>query len=137
MSAIVRLQHASVPMPSGGNDRAREFYGSKLGLREKIVPDALDSARIIWFQLGQDGDELHVFTEDAGGPNSPGQHICIQVEDVAAWREQLASKGVDIEETEQIVNRPRFFIRDPFDNRLEITEVLGDYTAHPVERAPR
>lgn len=126
MSAIVRLQHASIPMPPGGNDRARQFYGAVLGLEEKAVPDSLDGNRIIWFELGPDGDELHVFTEDGQG-SSPGQHICIQVEDIHAWRELLTSRGVEIGETERIVNRPRFFIRDPFGNRLEITQVLGDY----------
>lgn len=133
MGSVVRLQHASVPMPPGGNDRAREFYGMTLGLQEKVVPDALDPAKIIWFRLGDDGDELHVFTEDEG-KRSPGQHICIQVDDAGAWREHLTSKGIEIEETEHIVNRPRFFIRDPFGNRLEITQVLGDYLAPSAEQ---
>ncbi|MBA2759535.1 MAG: VOC family protein [Chloroflexia bacterium] len=131
MSKIVRLQHASIPMPSGGNDRAREFYGSRLGLKEKSVPASLDQAKIIWFELGSDGDELHLFTEDGEGP-SPGQHVCIQVDDIGAWRELLSGKSIAIEETEAIVNRPRFFTQDPFGNRLEITQVLGDYNDPPV-----
>ncbi len=134
MNATARLHHVSVPMPPGGNARAREFYGSRLGLREKSVPDSLDANHIIWFDLGPDGDELHVFTEQGNGP-SVGAHLCIQVEDVLAWRQTLADNGVDIEETERIVNRPRFFVRDPFGNRLEITQVLGDYTAPPVDSA--
>ncbi|CAN5709559.1 VOC family protein [soil metagenome] len=134
MSNIVRLQHASIPMPPGGNDRAREFYGSRLGLKEKSVPESLDEEKIIWFELGSDGDELHLFTEDGDGP-SPGQHVCIQVDDIDAWRRLLSGKGIAIEETEAIVNRPRFFTQDPFGNRLEITQVLGDYNAPPVEIA--
>lgn len=134
MSKIVRLQHASIPMPSGGNERAREFYGSRLELKEKSVPESLDEAKIIWFELGSDGDELHLFTEDGDGP-SPGQHVCIQVEDIDAWREMLAGASIRVEETEAIVNRPRFFIQDPFGNRLEITQVLGDYNEPPVDSA--
>lgn len=134
MSGVVGLQHASIPMPAGGNARARDFYGSKLGLKEKVVPDSLDGEKLVWFQLGDSGDELHVFTED-GESRSPGQHICIRVDDADAWRSSLSSKGIEILETEAIVNRPRFFIRDPFGNRLEITQVLGDYLADPVERA--
>lgn len=134
MSTIVRLQHASIPMPPGGNDRAREFYGSRLGLKEKRVPGSLDSSQIIWFELGPEGDELHVFTEDGDGP-SPGQHVCIQVEDISAWRELLTRNGIEVEETQRIVNRPRFFILDPFGNRLEITQVLGDYNDPQVDRA--
>lgn len=134
MSAIVQLHHASIPMPPGGNDRARDFYGTLLGLQEKPVPDSLDAGKIVWFELGSGGDELHLFTEEGGG-TSAGQHLCIQVEDIAAWRERLASRGVTIEETTKITNRPRFVMRDPFGNLLELTQVIGDYTAPPVDHA--
>lgn len=132
MGSVVRLQHVSIPMPEGGLEQAREFYGDKLGLERKPVPSVLNSEEIIWFKLGDDGDELHVFTE-RGEPKSPGQHLCMQVDDIEAWRESLTSKGIAIEETDKIVNRPRFFIRDPFNNRVEITQVLGDYNDPPVD----
>lgn len=121
-------------MSPGGNERAREFYGSRLGLEEKHVPGSLDSNQIIWFELGPDGDELHLFTEDGDGP-SPGQHVCIQVDDISAWRELLIAGGIEIEETVKIVNRPRFFVSDPFGNKLEFTQVLGGYNAPPVGNA--
>ena len=132
MGSVVRLQHVSIPMPEGGLEQAREFYGDKLGLARKPVPSVLNAEEIIWFKLGEDGDELHVFTE-RGEPKSPGQHLCMQVDDIEAWRESLNSKGIAIEETDKIVNRPRFFIRDPFNNRVEITQVLGDYNDPPVD----
>lgn len=131
MGSVLGLQHASIPMPEGGLEQAREFYGEKLGLQRKSVPSALNDEDFIWFELGNDGDELHVFTE-RGEPKSPGQHLCIQVDDIQAWRDRVSSHGIEIEETERIVNRPRFFIRDPFNNRVEITQVLGDYNDPPV-----
>ncbi|HYH11514.1 MAG TPA: VOC family protein [Thermomicrobiales bacterium] len=132
MASVVRLQHVSIPMPEGGLEQARQFYGDTLGLERKPVPSVLNAEEIIWFRLGGEGDELHVFTE-RGEPKSPGQHLCMQVDDITAWREMLTSKGVAIEETDHIVNRPRFFIRDPFNNRVEITQVLGDYNDPPVD----
>lgn len=130
MASVVRIQHVSIPMPAGGNAQARAFYGDQLGLEEKKVPDSLDANMLVWFRLGD--DELHVFTEE-GESKSPGQHLCIQVDDLQAWRKTLSDKGVNIEETERIVNRPRFFIKDPFENRIEITQVLGDYNDPPVD----
>lgn len=130
MASVVRIQHASIPMPVGGNAQARAFYGDQLGLEEKKVPDSLDANMLVWFRFGD--DELHVFTEE-GESKSPGQHLCIQVDDLQAWRKTLSDKGVNIEETERIVNRPRFFIKDPFENRIEITQVLGDYNDPPVD----
>lgn len=130
MASVVRIQHVSIPMPAGGNAQARAFYGDQLGLEEKKVPDSLDANMLVWFRLGD--DELHVFTEE-GESKSPGQHLCIQVDDLQEWRKTLSDKGVNIEETERIVNRPRFFIKDPFENRIEITQVLGDYNDPPVD----
>jgi catechol 2,3-dioxygenase-like lactoylglutathione lyase family enzyme len=127
MGKVVKLQHASIPMPAGGIERARAFYGGKLGLEEKPVPSALNAGEIVWFRLGGGDHELHVFTE-TDDIRSSGQHLCIQVDDIAAWRESLAASGVAIEETDPIVNRPRFFVKDPFGNRIEITQIDGEYS---------
>lgn len=112
-------------MPSGSVARARAFYGDQLGLEEKIPPKALGTEDFAWFRLGDGGDELHVFTDD--GVPAAGQHFCIEVDDIDAWRENLTAKGITAEDTVEINNRPRFFIRDPFMNRIEITQILGDY----------
>ena len=131
MASVLRLQHVSIPIPAGGVDTGRAFYGGTLGLEQKPTPPALDASRIIWFELGETGDELHLFTEEAD-VRSPGQHFCLQVDDIEAWRKQLEEHGVEISETETIVSRPRFMIRDPFGNRIEITQVTGDnYTDDP------
>lgn len=127
MSTVVKIQHVSIPMPRGGMERARAFYGDKLGLEEKPVPAVLNPEEIVWFRLGDGDQELHVFTE-AGDVRSQGQHLCIQVDDAGAWRELLTTRGVTIEETDAIVNRPRFFIRDPFGNRIEVTQIQGEYS---------
>lgn len=128
MGSVVGLQHVSLPMPPGGNDTAREFYGKKLGLEEKTPPSSLDDLNLVWFRLGDGEHELHIFPEEnaTGGPG--GQHPCIRVENLDEWREQLAANGVAVEETTAIENRPRFFVHDPFGNRLEITQVTGQYS---------
>lgn len=127
MGTVVKIQHVSIPMPPGGMGQARAFFGDTLGLEEKPVPAVLNPEEIVWFRLGDGDQELHVFTE-TGDVRSQGQHLCIQVDNATTWRESLTSRGVTIEETDAIVNRPRFFIRDPFGNRIEITQIEGEYS---------
>jgi catechol 2,3-dioxygenase-like lactoylglutathione lyase family enzyme len=127
MAAVQRLQHTSVPMPPGGQAAARAFYGEALGMREVTPPSSLDRAKLVWFRAGDDGHEVHVFTEETLGGNSTGQHLCLQVDDIDAFRTRLADHGVPIQETIQIHNRPRFFVRDPFGNLIELAQITGDY----------
>lgn len=124
---IKRLQHTSIPMPPGGNDEARRFYTEVLGLREVPSPSTLHQHRLVWFSLGDDGDELHLLTEEGFAPGTNGQHLCMVTDDVDAFRAHLASQGVDIGEEPPIHHRPRFSFRDPFGNKIEITSITGDY----------
>jgi catechol 2,3-dioxygenase-like lactoylglutathione lyase family enzyme len=128
MAAVQRLQHVSVPMPPDGAGVARRFYGAALGMEEIPRPADLRALTLVWFRASADGQELHCFAEERLGPNSPGQHLCLQVDDLAGFRRRLAEHGVAVEETIPIRNRPRCFVRDPFGNLIELTEIVGDYT---------
>lgn len=124
---IFRLQHTTIPMPPGGNEEARRFYGSVLGLPEKPVPSSLDASRIVWFSVSEDGDELHLLTQEDVDPGVSGQHLCLVVDNLDEIRAELEGDGVEIGEEPTIHNRPRFSFRDPFGNKVEITEIHGDY----------
>jgi len=116
----MELQHVSVPMPADGHDEARAFYGGLLGLEERDVPPKLDASELVWFRAGGDC-ELHVFVSDEAAPYS--QHFCLRVErGLEALRERLEEAGVEVRDTTEIVGRPRFMCRDPFGNRVELTE---------------
>jgi catechol 2,3-dioxygenase-like lactoylglutathione lyase family enzyme len=131
MAAVLRVQHVSIPVPAGGIEAGRAFYSDKLGLRQIPTPPALDASRIVWFAMGQGGDELHLFTEE-DDVRSAGQHFCMQVDDIEAWRAKLGEAGIEVMETETIVSRPRFMIRDPFGNRIEVAQITGgNYTDDP------
>lgn len=119
-----RLHHVSIPVPEDGFATARAFYGTLLGLHEVPPPEALDPARFCWYDLG--GTELHLFAETDAN-QSVGRHLALAVDDLARLRERLAKAGVPCEETTPIVNRPRCFVRDPFGNRIELTQIRGPY----------
>lgn len=125
MGFVTRLQHTSIPMPSDGPDRARSFYGDALGMTEKQPPSSLSN--VVWFEAGPDGQEVHCYIDFEFAPLANQQHLCLQVNDLDALRSHLAQHGVPIEETITIKNRPRFFVRDPFENLIELTQITGDY----------
>jgi catechol 2,3-dioxygenase-like lactoylglutathione lyase family enzyme len=114
-------------MPQGGQNAARAFYGEALGMEEVMPPSTLDRPNLVWFRAGPDGHEVHVFVDDPPGENSNAQHLCLQVDDIEAYRAHLQTHGIETEETTPIVNRPRFFVRDPFNNLVELTQITGQY----------
>jgi catechol 2,3-dioxygenase-like lactoylglutathione lyase family enzyme len=119
----LELQHVSVPMPAGGHDRARAFYGGLHGLEERDVPAKLDASELVWFRVGGHL-ELHCF--ETGETPAPSQHFCLRVDaGLDEVRARLESAGVETEDTTEIVGRPRFMTRDPFGNRVELTEWVG------------
>lgn len=119
----MELQHVSIPMPKGGHDRARAFYGGLLGLEERDVPPKLDASELVWFRVGSEL-ELHCFETDESP--APSQHFCLRLDaGLAELRARLEAAGVDVDDTTEIVGRPRFMARDPFGNRFELTEWVG------------
>jgi catechol 2,3-dioxygenase-like lactoylglutathione lyase family enzyme len=116
----ISLQHVSVPMPPGRHDEARSFYGGLLGLEERDVPPKLDASELVWFRVGPEL-ELHLYESDE--QVAPAQHFCLRLHDgLERLRERLEAAGVEVADTVEIVGRPRFMCRDPFGNRVELTQ---------------
>ncbi|MEJ7838471.1 MAG: VOC family protein [Thermomicrobiales bacterium] len=128
MGASMRIQHVSVPMPLGGNDEIRRFYGETLGFTEIVPPSVLGQERFVWWAVGDGGHELHCYTMDPYVKSQPSQHFCIQVDDGPAAREKLVAAGYSVNEEPGINNRPRFSTADPFGNKVEVTEIIGQYS---------
>jgi catechol 2,3-dioxygenase-like lactoylglutathione lyase family enzyme len=112
-------------MPPDGAERARKFYGEALAMTEKAPPSTLSD--VVWFEAGPGGDEVHCFVDAEFEADPNQQHLCLQVNDLEALRTHLASHGVPVEEAIAIKNRPRFFVRDPFENLIELTQITGAY----------
>ena len=119
-----RIQHVSIPRPPGSGDETREFYSGLLGLQELPVPLSIQHLDLVWFRVGD--MELHCFSEEPVNDPS-GRHFCLEVEDVEAMHARLVEAGYAPWNPEAIPGRPRFFCRDPFNNTIEFTSIVGNY----------
>ncbi len=133
MVKIKRLQHVSIGIEAGREDEARAFYGEALGLKEKRRPLGLKDRDLIWYDIGEDEHEIHLIRTQVAHftPVRPGDHLCIEVDDIEGMRAQFAQYKVDVRETSEIDGRPRFFVEDPFGNSIELVQVSGRFT--PVD----
>lgn len=97
-------------------EAARAFYGDLLG-----IPVAMDMGWIVTFASdGEMRPQLSVMSE--GGSGTPVPDLSIEVDDLEAVHERLATAGVAIEYGP--VDEPwgvrRFFVRDPFGRLVNI-----------------
>jgi catechol 2,3-dioxygenase-like lactoylglutathione lyase family enzyme len=117
---IVGLDHALLTIPSGVESDARRFYGDLLGLEEIPRPSGLRESPGVWFRAGD--QELHLGTDEEHAPTKR-PHPGFRVESVTALEElagRLESAGVQVEWDARIEGRKRFYVRDPFGNRVEL-----------------
>ena len=118
----MRLSHINVTMPKGGEDTARSFYAGIFGLREIPKPEPLRARGGVWFDAG--GLDLHVSVEERRGEPDAQRHFGLECAEVEGLRARLIAAGVMVDD-----GRPaswkRFFVRDPFGNRIEIHEPGG------------
>lgn len=110
-----RLDHILVTIPEGATTAARAFYRDVMGLTE--IPGGHPHGAI-WFAVAD--VQLHL-REETGGDLS-ARHPAFEVDDLARARQELAQKGVPISYSSDIDGRQRFFIRDPFGNRIEFLQ---------------
>ena len=62
----------------------------------------------------------------------PETHIepCLNVSNIESIRQELVQGGYQPWNPEEIPGRPRFFCRDPFNNIVEFTQIVEDYTKY-------
>lgn len=119
MAEIVGLDHVQVAIPTGGEDEARRFYGSLLGLTEVPKPAALAGRGGCWF-VGA-GVALHLGIEADFRP-AHKSHVALLVDVLDGLRSTLEAAGVTTEDDDAKIGVRRFYAFDPFGNRLELID---------------
>lgn len=122
-----RLHHVQVSMPPGEEDAARAFYAGVLGMTEVAKPPVLARRGGVWFRT--DGVELHLGTEPDFRPACKA-HPAFAIEGLNGLGAVLTAHGAWPRWDDDLPGYRRFYVHDPFGNRLEFLE------ANPLGRAP-
>jgi catechol 2,3-dioxygenase-like lactoylglutathione lyase family enzyme len=125
MSLITGLDHVNLLIDAGDDalSRARAFYEELLGLEPLERPANTDSGRPgAWYQCGL--QQLHLTTEKGASTvnQASRRHPAFRVANLDAMRRRLESAGVEIIAGNRFPGQERFFVRDPWGNRLEFVE---------------
>lgn len=118
---ITALHHVQLAMPKGEEDAARRFYDELLGLPEVPKPAELAKRGGCWFESGDIRVHLGVEVEFRAARKA---HPAFQVSDLAVIRDRMIAGGVEVKDDNALEGFSRFFVADPFGNRIEILQPL-------------
>lgn len=117
---IAGIDHVQVAMPEGAEAAARAFYGELLGLVEVPKPAVLAARGGVWFACGP--GQLHLGVETPFAPAGKA-HPALRVasrEALDALAARLDAAGCAVRFDQAIPELRRFYVADPFGNRLEL-----------------
>jgi catechol 2,3-dioxygenase-like lactoylglutathione lyase family enzyme len=118
---ITGLHHVRVAGPPGCETTARGFYSDLLGLHEIEQPPAIARRGGVWWALG-DERQLHIGC-DSDFLVGPKAHPAFEVEDqpaLDALADRLEAAGFEPLWDDDLPGARRFYVKDPFGNRLEL-----------------
>ena len=120
--AVLSLDHVQLAMPAGREDDARAFYSGLLGLEEQLKPANLAKRGGCWF--GRGALKVHLGVEDEFRPAKKA-HPAFLVDDLTGLRKTLELAGCRVVEDEPLEGYDRFYVYDPFGNRIELMQPLA------------
>jgi catechol 2,3-dioxygenase-like lactoylglutathione lyase family enzyme len=113
------VDHVQVAIPRGEEDTARAFYVGVLGLDEVQKPARLAGRGGCWFASGD--ISLHLGVEDEFRPARKA-HPAFLVDGLADLEARCRAAGAEVIDDEGLDTHARFFVFDPFGNRIELME---------------
>jgi len=117
---VRRLDHILLAMPAGRESDARDFYQGILGIPEAIKPAGLAARGGCWFEDGE--LKIHLGVEKNFVPARKA-HPAFIVDDLAGLEVKLKTAGYPLAYDEPLEGYDRFFVNDPFGNRIELMQV--------------
>lgn len=114
----MKLHHVQLAIPAGGEPDARGFWCDVLGFTELDKPEELAGRGGAWFRSRGGQVEIHVGVEADFRPAAKA-HPALLVGDLAELASQLAAAGVTVHPDTPVVGLARFWVHDPFGNKVE------------------
>jgi catechol 2,3-dioxygenase-like lactoylglutathione lyase family enzyme len=121
--SLTAIDHVQLAAPAGCEEAARAFFGALLGLRELDKPPALAARGGVWFAVGSE-QQLHigVVSEPAPAPARKA-HPAFRASDLDALAQRLTGAGHPVRWDDELPGVRRFYVDDPWGNRLELLAV--------------
>jgi catechol 2,3-dioxygenase-like lactoylglutathione lyase family enzyme len=119
--SIIGIDHVQLAMPAGEEERARAFYRDALGLSETPKPPHLAKRGGCWFE--GDSVKIHLGVEANFRP-AVKAHPGLLVDDLPALVARCREGGFAIVDDEPLEGYDRFYVSDPFGNRLELMQKI-------------
>jgi catechol 2,3-dioxygenase-like lactoylglutathione lyase family enzyme len=117
--ALRAIDHIQLAMPPGGEDEARRFYDGLLGVTEVPKPAKLAVRGGCWFENGS--LKIHLGVEEGFRPSRKA-HPAFIVDGLRDLATKLEQGGCQPLAGEAFGGRLRFYVDDPFGNRIELIE---------------
>ena len=115
----MRLDHVQLAIPRGGEDEVRRFYCDLLGWREVPKPASLAARGGLWLDAGE--AQIHFGIEEPFAPARKA-HPALRTAGLDALAAKFAAAGHVPTWDDLIPGTRRFYVADPFGNRLEFIE---------------
>jgi|ERR1700733_2228810 len=126
---IVGLDHIQLAMPPGEESAADSFYCDVLGFQRMPKPSHLEIRGGRWYV--SNGVQVHLGVEQAFAPARKA-HPGLVVSSLEKLKERLEGAGVAIVWDTQISGFDRFYVSDPFGNRLEFMQPIRPEQLDPM-----
>lgn len=121
---ILSIDHIQIAMPAGAEEQARAFYVTLLGFMEIPKPPELAKRGGAWFQ--SENVQLHLGVESDFRPARKA-HPAFLVEALDTLLVKVQKGGYDVDTSQPPLDGyKRAHIFDPFGNRIELMEKLGE-----------
>jgi len=121
VSEILHLDHVQLAMPAGQEELARTFYCGVLGLVEEPKPGNLAARGGVWFRGSALRVHLGVDPDFRAARKAHPAFLVRGLTDLAA---RCAAAGFTPVTDEPLDGFDRFYVFDPFGNRIELLEPL-------------
>lgn len=113
------IDHVQLAMPVGEENKARDFFVHVLKFKETPKPISLRARGGVWFQAGS--VHIHLGVEHPFAPAKKA-HPAIRVKNIAVMKDHLIKENIDFSVDVDLPGANRFYLSDPFGNRLEFLE---------------
>ena len=117
---ILSIDHVQLAMPTGEEEKARDFFVNVLGFTEIPKPAELAKRGGAWFQ--SENVQLHIGVETDFHPARKA-HPAFLVDDLEALLAQAQTAGYETDTSQPPLDGyKRAHVFDPFGNRIELME---------------